>query len=178
MFKNFIFHFVFLAVLLFSKFLFAADSVTGFWKIIDDETGKARSIVALYTYQEKLFGRIIVTFDEAEKVKNTIYKPDMTADARAEKLPGKPFFAGLDMIWNLQKDKSKTKWVKGRILDPKKARVYSSEISFDEKNQRLVVRGKIGPIGRNQFWVKTSEEDFPEGFVLPNTDEWVPKIPK
>lgn len=160
--------------LLSARLLQAADPAEGFWKIIDDETGRLRSIIAVYPYQGQLYGRLVVTYDEQERPKNTIYAPV----ARAEKLPDKPFMAGLDIIWNMQKHDSRNLWHKGKIMDPKKAKVYSCEITWDAQQQRLVVRGKIGPFGRNQYWIRAAEKDFPEGFVLPDTSKWVPKIPR
>jgi len=154
--------------------LHAADQVEGFWKIIDDETGRLRSMIALYQYEDKLYGRIVVTFDEKEKVKNTIYAPV----ERAVALPDKPFFAGLDIVWELQKDAKKDRWDKGKILDPKKGKVYSSELHWDPVKKHLVVRGKIGPFGRNQFWLPATPKDFPEGFELPDCKQWTPKIPR
>ncbi|NLF94953.1 MAG: DUF2147 domain-containing protein [Oligosphaeraceae bacterium] len=152
----------------------ATDLVEGFWKIIDDETGRQRSIIALYQHQGKLYGRLIITFDENEKVKNTIYAPQ----ERAVKLPDQPYFAGLDIVWELVKDESKQRWHKGKILDPKKGKVYSSVIHWDAEKQHLVVRGKIGPFGRNQYWLRVQESEFPEGFAVPDTSTWVPKIPR
>jgi uncharacterized protein (DUF2147 family) len=154
--------------------LSAGESVEGYWKIIDDETGRARSIIALYQHQGMLFGRIVVTFDEKERVKNTIYAPV----ERAVALPDRPFFAGLDIVWNLKKDAKKDRWDNGKILDPKKGKVYSSELHWDPVKKHLVVRGKIGPFGRNQFWVPAKPADFPEGFDMPDCKTWVPKIPR
>jgi len=166
----------FLALFLFFFFalspLFAA-SVLGFWKTIDDESGLKRSIVAVYEYEGKVFGRIVLTFDEQERVKDTIYRPA----ARAEKLPQQPYMAGLDIIWDMQEDAAKARWHKGKILDPKKGKVYNSELSWNQERQCLQVRGKIGPFGRNQFWLKTVAEDFPEDFTMPDCREWTPKIP-
>ena len=152
----------------------AGEMVEGFWKIIDDETGRQRSIIALYQYQDKLYGRLVITFDENEKVKNTIYAPQ----ERAVALPEQPYFAGLDIVWELVKDGAKERWHKGKILDPKKGKVYSSVIHWDEAKQHLVVRGKIGPFGRNQYWLRVQDNEFPEGFEIPDTTTWVPEIPR
>jgi len=152
----------------------AAELAEGFWKIIDDETGRLRSIVAIYPHQGKLYGRLIITYDEQERLKDSIYTPG----ARAEKLPDKPYMAGLDIIWNMEKDRAKERWHKGKILDPKKGKVYSSEMTWDAQSQKLVVRGKIGPFGRNQYWIRAEEKDFPADFVLPDTSKWLPKIPR
>lgn len=166
--------FAFLLIAASSVMKAAEDDVTGFWKIIDDETGRLRSIIALYKHQDMLYGRLVVTFHENETVKNTIYAPG----ERATKLPDQPYFAGLDIVWDLKWDEAKKRWQKGKILDPKKAKVYSSEITWDPQKQQLVVRGKIGPFGRNQFWLRTSEKDFPADFVLPDISTWTPNIPR
>jgi hypothetical protein len=151
-----------------------SKDVCGFWKIIDDESGRLRSIIALYQHQDKLYGRLVITFDEQEQVKNTIYAPV----ERATALPEQPFFAGLDIVWDLQWEANRGRWGKGKILDPKKGKVYSSHLSWDDKKQQLVVRGKIGPFGRNQFWLRTEDKDFPADFVLPDTSSWTPQIPR
>ena len=39
-----------------------AQSVTGKWKTIDDESGKARSVVEIYQKEDKYYGKIIKLF--------------------------------------------------------------------------------------------------------------------
>jgi uncharacterized protein (DUF2147 family) len=146
------------------------DDVFGLWKSIDDETGKAKSVILVYKYQGKLYGRILITLDEDEKVKETYASPV----ERAQEMPEKPYYAGLDIIWDLEPKKDK--WVKGKICDPAKGKLYGCEISYDTKKGELQVRGKIGPLGRNQFWQKARPSDIPSGFVVPTN--LVPKIPK
>lgn len=76
------------ALLLLSTWALAADSVVGFWKTIDDETHEPKSIVQLYEYQGKLYGRVV----------------DLLKDKQAKAaLPGSPAILGLDIIWDLTK---------------------------------------------------------------------------
>ncbi|MDC7233006.1 MAG: DUF2147 domain-containing protein [Spirochaetales bacterium] len=160
-----------LSILLFVCFsaapLMAGSDVLGLWKTVDDETGEVKSIVKVYDYQGKIFGRILVTFEEG-KVKDTYVNPK----DRAEEVKGEPFYCGLDFIWNMQKAGEKYK--KGKILDPQNGKVYSSEMWRDGSN--LIVRGKIGPIGRNQTWLPANAGDFPSGVSEPSG--LVPSIPK
>ncbi len=88
---------VFLFSLLFTFSVLAAD-IVGFWKTIDDATKKAQSVVAVYPYKGKYYGRIVATYDEhTGELKDTIYTPD----ERAPGVVGDPHYAGLDLIYNL-----------------------------------------------------------------------------
>ena len=167
---------IFTAVVLFSVLalpVFAADDpVFGYWKIIDDETGKARSIIGIYKYEGKLYGRLILNIDDAGAPNDSIYSPV----EKAEMLPDQPYYAGLDIIWELEWRDGK--WKGGTILDPEKPKAYNSEIWYDGDKEQLVVRGKVGPFGRSQFWVPVAKNDLPADFILPDMSQWKPKIPR
>lgn len=137
---------------LFSFPAVAAEDVTGVWKTIDDETGEAKSLVAIYRYREKVYGRVVKLF------KN----PDATAAG----IVGNPKIDGLDIVWDMQD--TGERWTGGRVLDPKKGKIYKCEIW--KENGNLILRGKIGPFGRNQTWVKAEE--------TVKTDSFVPQIPQ
>ena len=116
-----------------ATFAFASD-VIGFWTTIDDETKEAKSVVQIYEYKGKIYGRVV----------------DVLKDKNATaKLPGSPKIIGLDIIWNLKKDGDE--YSGGKILDPQKGKVYGCEIWRDGEN--LIVRGKIAFFGRNQTWL-------------------------
>ena len=152
--------------------LLAADDVTGLWMGIDDETGDPNTISMLYMYHGELYGRILVTYDDENpgRVKDTYLNPV----ARAELLVGNPPYAGLDFIWGLT-DQGR-RWGRGKIMDPKKGKIYASEIWLEGGD--LILRGKIGPIGRNQTWKRVADADLPPGFVVPDPSEIVPRIPQ
>ena len=153
--------FCLLAVFIFSvSVLWADNSVLGLWKTVDDKTGEVKSIVKVYEYRGKVFGRILVTYEDG-RLKDTYDDPDY----RAEEVKGQPFFAGLDIIWNMVRKGDK--WKKGKIMDPKEGKVYSSEMWRDGND--LVVRGKIGPFGRNQTWLSASAADLPSGVQEPSS---------
>ena len=131
-----------------------ADGFTGLWATFDDETKEKKSVVRIYQHEGKYFGRIVELFKNKE--------------AKA-KLPGEPKILGLDIIWNMEKDGKNLE--DGKILDPKKGKVYSCEMWRDGEN--LVVRGKIAFLGRNQTWLPYKGE-------IANADAaktLVPKIP-
>lgn len=130
-----------------------ADRFVGFWTTIDDETKEKKSVVRIYVHEGKYYGRIVKLF------KNK----DATA-----KLPGSPKICGLDIIWDMKKDGETLDG--GKILDPKKGRVYSCEMW--RKNENLIVRGKIAFLGRNQTWMPYKETDLPK-----ESKNLIPEIP-
>lgn len=156
---------VFLSVM----YLSAADDITGIWKGIDEKTGETTMFIYLYEYHGKVFGRMIVTYRDG-KLKDLINKPDAVAD----KWVGDPFFAGMDIIWNME-DKG-NRWKKGKICDPKEGKIYSSEMWREGDN--LIVRGKIGPFGRNQTWRPVHSGDLPPGLDYGDPSTWIPVIPE
>lgn len=144
--------------------------IIGFWKTIDEKTGKPQSVVAIYPYNGKYFGRLIVTFDRQGEIEDTIY----SATERAPGVVGNPFYAGLDIIWDLKPQGEK--FVDGEILDPEHGRVYGAEIW--RKDHNLIVRGKVLFLGRNQTWQPAEDSDFPEPFKKPDLYALVPQIPQ
>ncbi len=113
----------------------AAENIAGVYKTIDDETGEAKSLVQIYDYQGKMYGRVVKLFQEPGK--------------KAVGIKGDPNIVGLDVIWGM-KDEGE-RYEGGYILDPAKGKIYRCEI-WREGN-KLIVRGKIGPFGRNQTWI-------------------------
>lgn len=129
--------------------VFAGDGVEGYWTTIDDETNTPKSVVQIYEYQGKVYGRVVELFQNKQAV---------------AKLPDEPKIEGLDVIWDMEKKKDK--YSGGEILDPKSGKVYACDLWRDGDN--LIVRGKIAFLGRNQTWEpnttfepKTAEKPVP-----------------
>ena len=131
----------------------ALANVTGYWTTIDDETKDAKSVVQIYEYQGKYYGRVVELLENKK--------------ARAA-TPGNPPILGMDIIWDLEKDGNE--YEDGEILDPTSGKVYGCEIWREGKN--LIVRGKIAFLGRNQTWLPNTTYKAPEGAKPP-----VPKKP-
>lgn len=125
---------LFLAMIFMPFMAFAGSDVVGYWTTIDDETNTKKSVVQIYEYQGKVYGRVVELFQNKEAV---------------AKLPDKPKIEGLDVIWNMEKKKDK--YTGGEILDPKTGKVYACDLWRDGDN--LIVRGKIAFLGRNQTWM-------------------------
>jgi uncharacterized protein (DUF2147 family) len=157
------------ALLTITSTLLATGDITGFWKSIDENTGNPRCVVAVYEYEGLCYGRIIGTFDDEGKMKETIYKPV----ERAPGLNGNPYYCGLDLIWYLQDNGNR---YEGKIADPEKGKIYNAELWTEGDN--LIVRGKLLFFGRSQTWLPAEAADFPKGFKMPKTEEFVPVIPQ
>jgi hypothetical protein len=78
-----------------SAIMSAQNGVTGKWKTIDDETGKAKSVVEIYEKSGKIYGKIIELIDPATK--------NRTCETCPGEDKGKPIL-GLTIIKGLIKD--------------------------------------------------------------------------
>lgn len=124
-------------------FLIQAQEVLGKWKTIDDETGKAKSIVEIYKGKDgKIHGKIAKILTPGEENK----KCTLCTGAQKDK----PML-GMVILKGLSKDGEE--WSGGTIFDPNKGKEYKCYISLEDEN-KLKVRGFIGfsLIGRTQYW--------------------------
>ena len=121
-----------------------SQTVIGKWKTIDDETGKAKSIVEIYEKSGKIYGRILEILEE----ENRNRKCDLCTGIEKDK----PIL-GMVIIKGLTKDGDE--YSGGKILDPKNGKQYKCYITLDGKD-KLKVRGYIGIslLGRTQTWAR------------------------
>ncbi len=119
-----------------------SQSVIGKWKTIDDETGKAVSVVEIYERNGKIYGKVAEIFKAEDRNKTCVNC------SGADK--NKPIL-GLVVIKGLEKEGNE--YTNGKILDPKHGKLYKCYISC-EGPDKLKVRGYIGVslIGRTQYW--------------------------
>ncbi len=157
--------------LLFCTGIEGGQEIAGFWKSVNDKSGKPECIIAIYKYEEKYYGRIIGSYDDTGTMNDTIYDPK----GRAPGVRGEPFYCGMDIIWNLS-NKGKGSRYRGKILDPKRGNIYTAELWI--KNDNLIVRGQILFLGQNREWIPALDSDFPADFKKPNLTEFIPSIPQ
>ncbi len=155
------------------------NPVLGFWQTIDDETKLPKSIVSVYEYQGVIYARILKTY-EAEGESKGIKERDniYTQKYKADKIKGEPFFCGLDFVWGMTTEPGETKY-KGRILNPPTGKIYKSEMWLEDGN--LIVRGKIGPFGKNQTWkpFKDASAIFEDKTLsIPDIKTFTPVVPE
>jgi uncharacterized protein (DUF2147 family) len=171
-----------LLLVLFSVTLFfcscstsSEQDITGLWKSRDQHLDKPRSLVAIYKYQDKYYGRMLATYDDEGNIKDTI----LEKTEKATGVVGHPPYCGMDFVYDVKKeenDEKKNNKYKGKIIDPEKGKVYNAEFWF--KGDDLIVRGELWIFGKNIPWHKASEKDLPKGFSMGDIKKFVPVVPK
>jgi uncharacterized protein (DUF2147 family) len=123
------------------------NSPVGLWKTIDDETGKAKSLVRITDNNGVLTGKIEKLFRE----------PSEDQSPKCEKCEGankdQPVL-GMTIINGLKKDDDS--WSGGTVLDPHNGKTYKAKITMKDDGKKLEMRGYIGMplLGRSQTWVR------------------------
>lgn len=122
----------------------ANDNIVGRWKSIDDETGKAKSLIEVKETDGVISGNIIKLFNPS--------KPNPICEKCSDDRKDQDII-GMEIIRGVSK-KKKNKWAGGKILDPKKGKEYSVKFTLKDEGKTLKVRGYIGSpmIGRTQIW--------------------------
>ena len=123
----------------------AQQSILGKWTSIDDDSGKAKSIVEITERESKVFGKIIKLYLDPAEDQDPICDQCPEDDERFNKK-----IIGLEIIRNMKwSDKELTE---GNILDPESGKIYQCKIWIEGAN--LKVRGYWGPFFRTQTWKK------------------------
>lgn len=120
-----------------------AQSIVGKWKTIDDQTGKAKSVVEITEKNGVYYGKVIEILSEN---KNAI------CDKCPADRKGKPI-KGLTIINGMKKEGAE--FSGGKILDPVSGKEYKCIIKLNGAN-KLDVRGYVGisALGRTQTWTR------------------------
>ena len=121
-----------------------AQSIIGKWKTIDDETGKAKSIVEIFKKGDKYFGKVVDILDPAKKNNKCKLCPDSRKD--------QPII-GMEIIKDLEQDDDE--FDDGTILDPNNGKIYDCKIWLEDKNT-LNVRGYVAFFYRTQVWIRVN----------------------
>ena len=127
------------------------EEITGLWKTIDDETGDPKSIVKIYIQDGKLYGDIVKLFRKPGE------DPDPICDKCDEDDPRyNQKVLGMTIITDMEFQKDDNEWEDGKILDPKKGKVYDCKL-WVEKG-KLQVRGYVLFFHRTQEWLRYDGE--------------------
>ena len=110
----------------------------GVWMTIDDETGKARSLVRIWEHDGKLYGRITKLLENPGAICQ-----------RCEGAWKDQPIEGMTIVWDMEPDGDA--WAGGRVFDPEKAKSYRATFELVGED-RLEVRGHVGPFSRKQVW--------------------------
>lgn len=118
----------------------------GYWKTIDDTTGKAKSIVQISRSADQLLtAKVIKIFPVNNSTQNKICTA-CQGDKHNQPIVGMVIMSGLKSAEN--------EWSNGHILDPENGKIYKCTARLTEKGKKLNVHGFVGlPLfGRSQTW--------------------------
>lgn len=130
----------------------ALAGVEGYWKTIDDETGRPKSVIQIEVVNGKAKGTIVQLFRQ----------PDQEADPKCTECKGADNgknVVGLEILRDLNGEGSE--WSGGTIMDPANGKTYSCYIEEQEAGKKLKVRGYLGVslLGRTQIWHRVGDPD-------------------
>jgi uncharacterized protein (DUF2147 family) len=137
----------------------SADNKTvyGYWKHVDDETGKTQSIFKLFEYEGKLVGKIVKAYPKAGKKPNTVCS-ECSGSQHNKPLEGLIFF------WGFVRDEDdKLKWVDGKILNPEDGKTYNAEAELGPDGKTLKVFGYIRllfKVGGSSVWQRPTPDEL------------------
>jgi uncharacterized protein (DUF2147 family) len=128
-----------------------AQTPVGYWKTIDDVTGKPKSILKIEQAENgSLFGRVVKIFPRPGYDQNEI------CTACQGERHNKPI-VGMEVMSGLKQNPDDTsEWQGGEILDPSNGKTYRCFVQVMDNGQKLRVRGYIGValFGRSQTWLR------------------------
>lgn len=123
----------------------ASDSPVGRWKTIDDQTGKAKSIVEITQNTDGSFNGRIIEILQSDRGPNPIC--DKCKDDRKNK-PVK----GMEIIRGMKRDGDA--FSGGTILKPDEGKIYKSKMELIDGGKKLEVSGCIAFICKSQTWLR------------------------
>jgi uncharacterized protein (DUF2147 family) len=132
----------------------ATATPVGYWKTIDDKTGKPRSIVKIWEQDGELRGRI----------ERLIREPSEEQDPVCDKCKGEKQgkkIIGMEFLWGFKRQS--TSWSDGWVLDPKDGNTYHATLELAEAGTKLRLFGYVRiifKIGRSQTWERVAAEEY------------------
>lgn len=143
---------VLVSVLMFSISYAAVNynSPLGYWKTIDDVTGKPKSILKIYQSGGSLYGQVVKIFPRPGYDENEVCSA-CKGSRHNQRIVGMVVMEGLK-----QDSKNPAVWSGGSIMDPLNGKTYRCMITLINGGQQLNVRGYIGVslFGRTQTWIR------------------------
>lgn len=120
----------------------SSDSPIGYWRTMDDVTGKPKSIIQIWrTSDQQLMGKVIKVYSKQAKLCTAC-----AGQQHNQPLVGMVILSGLSSEQPL--------WNKGKIFDSDNGKTYKCSVHVTENGKRLNVHDYIGlPLfGRSQTW--------------------------
>lgn len=138
----------------------AADeaSAVGYWRTIDNDTGKTLSYVRIWEDKGKLIGKVVKQFPQPNGEPAQRICTDCPG---AQK--GKPVL-GLIFLWGLTRDEeAPRKWIDGKVLNPDDGRTYNAEVTLSKDGKTLSLYGYIRllvKVGGTSVWKRITPEEI------------------
>ena len=122
-------------------------SPVGLWRTIDDDTGKAKSLVRIVEVNGEFRGTIEKLLRELNEDQNPVCEK-CTGDKKDKPVIGMTIITGMKADDKI--------FAGGSILDPNNGKTYKSKMWLEEQGKKLHVRGFIGMalLGRTQIWLR------------------------
>ena len=135
----------------------SAQTIVGTWKTIDDETGKAKSIVKIYknTKDGTYYGKIVELLNRAKGDEDPYCKECPKTDYRHNKR-----VIGMNIISKMKASSDVKTAKSGTIINPKNGKIYRCTMKVIEKGKKLEVRGSIPNfsfLGKTQTWIRVEK---------------------
>ncbi|MDR3478682.1 MAG: DUF2147 domain-containing protein [Gammaproteobacteria bacterium] len=124
------------------------QSPVGYWKTIDDVTGKPKSIMQISEQSDgSLNGRIVKIWPKPGKDINEVCEA-CEGEKHNQRIVGMVILTGLKQ--------GETQWEGGEILDPSTGKTYHCNMRVVDNGAKLNVHGYIGfsLLGRTQTWLR------------------------
>jgi uncharacterized protein (DUF2147 family) len=122
-------------------------SPVGLWQSIDDSSGKPRAEIRITDTGGLLTGRIERSLQPTPP--GIVQLCTLCTDDRKDK----PLI-GLEIIRQMKPSADAQTWEGGEILDPDKGKTFKLRLQLQDSGKKLQVRGHVGPVFRNQTWIR------------------------
>jgi len=122
------------------------NSPIGYWKTIDDVTGRPKSIIHIWKAEnDVLMGKVIKIFPKVGESQNKVCTACVGL-RHNQPIVGMVILSGLKANQNA--------WNNGQILDPENGKTYSCSVRIADQGKKLNVHGFVGIplLGRSQLW--------------------------
>lgn len=134
---------------LLTSLTWAAESPVGYWKTIDDVTGRPKSIIHITeTVSHSLIGTVVKIYPKPGKDEHEVCD-QCTGEKHNQPIVGMTVMEGL-------KENDTHQWKGGNILDPENGKTYRCALRVE--GNKLNVHGYIGMplLGRSQLWERVA----------------------
>jgi len=113
------------------------DKILGEWKSVDDKTGEVTGVIEFYKGENGLYyGKTTHVYDKGKELFD-------------------PQYIGMILVKDFKEEDGRL--VGGTLYEPHEDKTYYGKISYNAKDNTLIVRGSLdrrGWIGRSQTWIK------------------------